>query len=90
MGCSFERQKGISIVNTFQKIISKGRKPNKILVDQSSEFYNKLFNRFFKINDIEMYTTYTGGKSVAAERFIITLKNQIFKHMTAASKKYLL
>ena len=83
-------KKGISIVNAFQKIISKERKPNEILVDQSSEFYNKLFNRFFKINDIEMYTTYNGGKSVVAERFIITLKNQIFKNMTAASKKYLL
>ena len=44
-----------SIVNTFQKIISKGRKPNKIWVDQGGEFYNKLFKRFLKINNIEMY-----------------------------------
>ena len=28
-----EDKKGISIVNTFQKIISEGRKPNKIRVD---------------------------------------------------------
>ena len=34
---------GISIVNAFQKIISKRRKPNKIWVDQGGEFYNKLF-----------------------------------------------
>ena len=27
-------KRGISIVNAFQKIISKGRKPNKIWVDQ--------------------------------------------------------
>ena len=27
-------KKGISIVNAFQKIISKGRKPNKIWADQ--------------------------------------------------------
>ena len=34
-------KKGISIVNTFNKIIKQsGRKPNKIWVDQGSEFYN--------------------------------------------------
>ena len=33
-----------------------------------------------------MYSTFNEGKSVAAERFIRTLKNKIFKHMTAISK----
>ena len=33
-----------------------------------------------------MYSTYNEGKSVVAERFIITLKNKIYKHMTAISK----
>ena len=33
-------KKGTSIVNAFQKIILKERKPNKIWVDQGSEFYN--------------------------------------------------
>ena len=33
-----------------------------------------------------MYSTYNEGKSVVAERFIKTLKNKIFKHMTAISK----
>ena len=32
-----------------------------------------------------MYSTYSEGKSVVAERFIRTLKNKIFKHMTAVS-----
>ena len=76
----------ISIVNAFQKIVSKGRKLNKIWVDQGSEFYNKLFKRFLKINSIEMYSTYNKGKSVVAERLIRTLKKKIFKHMTAVSK----
>ena len=31
-------KKGVSIVNGFQKIISEGRKPNKMWVDQGSEF----------------------------------------------------
>ena len=67
-------------------IDSSNRKLNKIWVDQSGEFYNKLFNRFLKINSIEMYSTYNEGKSVVAERFIRTLKNKIFKHMTAVLK----
>ena len=33
-----------------------------------------------------MYSTYNEGKSLVAERFIRTLKNKIFKHMTAISK----
>ena len=33
-----------------------------------------------------MYSTYNEGKSVVAERFIRSLKNRIFKHMTAISK----
>ena len=79
-------KRGISIVNAFQKIISKRRKPNKIWVDQGGEFYNKIFKRFLKINNIEMYSTYNEGKYVVAERFIRTLKNKILKHMTAVSK----
>ena len=39
-----------------------------------------------KINNIEIYSTYNEGKSVVAERFIRTLKNKIFKHMTAISR----
>ena len=83
---SLKDKKGISIVNAFQKIISEGRKPNKIWVDQGSEFYNNSFKDFLKINNIEMYSTFNEGKSVVAERFIRTLKNKIFKHMAAISK----
>ena len=80
-------KKGTSIVNAFKKIISEGqRKPNKIWVDQGSEFYNKSFKDFLKINNTEMYSTYNEGKSVVAERFISTLKIKIFKHMATVSK----
>ena len=39
-------KRGISIVNAFQKTISKGRKPNKIWNDQGGELYNNSFNFF--------------------------------------------
>ena len=79
-------QRGITIINAFQKIVSKGRKRNIIWVDQSAEFYSTFFKRFLKINNIEMYSTYSEGKSVVAERFIRTLKTKIFKHMAAILK----
>ena len=56
-----EDKRGITIVNAFQKIIPKGRKPKKILVDQRGEFHNNLFKRFLKINSTEMYSTYNEG-----------------------------
>ena len=68
-------KKGTSIAIAFKKVISEGqRKPNKILVDQGSEFYNQSFKDLLKINNIEMYSTYNEWKSAVAEIFIRTLK----------------
>ena len=80
-------KKGISIVNAFNKIIKQSnRKPNKIWVDQGGELYNNVFEKWLSDNDINMYSTYNEGKSVVAERFIRTLKNKLYKHMTATGK----
>ena len=80
-------KKGISIVNAFNKIIKQSnRKPNKIWVDQGNEFYNRNFKKWLSHNDIIMYSTFNEGKSVVAKRFIRTLKNKLYKHMTATGK----
>ena len=80
-------KKGASIVNAFQSILNKSkRKPNKIWTDQGSEFYNTHFKKWLKDIDIIMYSTHNEGKSVIAERFIRTLKNKIYMHMTAVLK----
>ena len=82
-----KNKKGISIVNAFNKIIKQSnRKPNKIWVDQGGEFYNNVFEKWLSDNDINIYSTYNEGKSVVAERFIRTLKNKLYKHMTATGK----
>ena len=68
-------KKGVSIINAFQSILnSSKRKPNKIWVDQGSEFYNNHFKKWLKDNDIEMYSTHNEGNSVVAETFIRTLQ----------------
>ena len=80
-------KKGISIVNAFDQIIKQSeRKPNKIWIDQASEFYNNNFQKWLSDNNIIMYSTYNEGKLVVAERFIRTLKNKLYKHMTATGK----
>ena len=84
---SLKDKKGVSIANAFQGILKdSNRKPNKIWVDKGSEFYNNSFKKWLQDNDIVMYSTHNEGKSVAAERFIRTLKNKIYKHMTSISK----
>ena len=46
-------KKGTRIVKAFQKIISEGRKSNKIWVDQGSEFYNNSFKDFLKVKTLK-------------------------------------
>ena len=80
-------KKGVSIVNASQSILNKSnRRPNKIWVDKGSEFYNRSMKSWLEKNDIEMYSVHNEGKSVAAERFIRTIKSKIYKHMTSISK----
>ena len=82
-----KNKKEASIVYALQSILDKSeRKPNKIWVDQGSEFYNHNFRKWLANNDISMYSTYKEGKSVVSERFIRTLKNKLYKHMTTVSK----
>ena len=75
-------KKCVSVVNAFQKILDDStRKPNKIWVDNGSEFYNNSFSKWLKDNDNEVYSIHNEGKSIVAERYIRTLKNEIHKHM---------
>ena len=62
------------------------RKPNNIWIDQDSESYNNSFKKLLKEKNIEMHSTYNEGNSGLAERFLKTLKNKIYKHITTMSK----
>ena len=80
-------KKGVTIVTAFQSILRQSnRKPNKIWVDEGSEFYNAFFKKWLQDNDIVMYSTNNEGKSAVAERFIRTLKSKIYKYITSISK----
>ena len=62
------------------------KKFSQIWTDQGSEFYNALFKKWLKDNNTETYSIHNEGKFVVTERFIRSLKNKIYKHMTAISK----
>ena len=81
---SLKDKKDVRIVNAFQSISKdSNRKPNKIWVDKVGELYNTFFKNWLQDNDITTYSTHNEEKSVAAESFIRSLKNKIYKHMTS-------
>ena len=41
------------------------------------------FKKRLEDNGVEMHSTHNVGKFVAAEKFIRTIKNNIYRHMTA-------
>ena len=80
-------KRGITITTIFQKILNESnRKPRKIWVDKGSEFDNRSMKSWLEKNSIEMNSRNNEGKSVMAERFIRTLKINIYKYMTSVSK----
>ena len=84
---SLKDKKGITIVNAFQSILNDSkRKLNKTWVDKGSQVCNRSQKSWLQHNNTEMYSTNSEGKSVVAERLMITLKNKIFKHMILLSK----
>ena len=71
------------LINSFQKILdqsnrriakSKEHKPKTIWEDRDSEFYNRPIKSWLEKDDIEMYSTPNGRKSVVAKRFSRNLK----------------
>ena len=63
----------MSFVNAFQKILgSSERKPNKIWVDQASEFYNNHFKKWLKDNTL-VYIQHIMKKSLLLLKDLLEL-----------------
>ena len=75
---------GNTITNAFDNIIEQSnRKPNKLWVDQGSEFFNRVMDKWLKDNHIMRYTTFNEGKAVVVERFNRTIKTRMWKYFSA-------
>ena len=62
------------------KIIFKERKPEKMWVDEDKEFYNEDVK-----DSIKLYSTENEEKSSVVERWIRTMKEQMWKYFSANS-----
>ena len=63
--------------------MASGRKSEKIITDQGTEFFNQHFKALLKDKDIELYNTYNETKASVVERLIRTLKTRMWRYFTA-------
>ena len=77
-------KKAETVLEAMKKIISEsGRSPQKLWVDQGSEFLNKKFQAVFK----NVYHTYSPFHAAPIERFNRTLKDRMWFKMTRHDTK---
>ena len=83
-----KKKSGLSITNGFKRVLSESprggserRKPEKLWVDRSSEFYKKTFKSLLKEYETKLYSTYSDLKAVFIEKFNRTLLHIINKPM---------
>ena len=74
---------GSSLVEAFKIILASGRKSEKIITDQGTEFFKKHFKALLKDEDIELYNMYNETKASVVERLIRTLKTRMRRYFTA-------
>ena len=60
----------------YQYVQSSKRKPNKIQIDQDSEFYNIPSKKWLKENHLEIYLTYNKGRSVEKDSVLTALSKK--------------
>uniref|UniRef100_A0A1I7YXE1 Integrase catalytic domain-containing protein n=1 Tax=Steinernema glaseri TaxID=37863 RepID=A0A1I7YXE1_9BILA len=54
-----------------------------VITDQGTEFYNKTVSTYFKENHVNHYSVFNNLKSAQVERFNRTLKERLYRYMTA-------
>ena len=64
-------------VAALQKMLRKNTKPDRVWVDQGTEFGGE-FKKFCKTREIKIYSTRSETKAAVAERAIRSLKNNIY------------
>ena len=74
---------GLLLVEAFKIILASGCKPEKIITDQGTEFFNKHFKALLKDEDTGLYNTYNETKASVVERLIRTLKTRMWRYITA-------
>ena len=76
-----KKKMGPSLVEAF--ILVSGRKPEKVMTDQGTEFFNGYFKALMKEKEIDLCNTYNETKTSIVERLIRTLKTKMWRSFTA-------
>ena len=75
-----------TVLFAVEAVVSKSKRiPEKVWLDQGSEFYNKQFQAWANDNNIVMYSTHGESKSVVVERWVRSLKDIATKYFTEHS-----
>ena len=67
-----------SLLEAFDSVLSKGRKPEKLRTDKGTEFLNKSFRQYLKKKDIQFCTANNEPKVSVVDRVNLTLLNLNF------------
>ena len=78
-----KKKTGPSLDEAFEFILGSGRKPEIVMTDQGTEFFNRHFKALMKDEDIELYNTYNETKASIVERLIHTLKTKMWRYFPA-------
>jgi hypothetical protein len=71
------------VLEAFKQVITEsGRKPEKIWVDQGTEFYTQQMTRYLAANNIVRYSTFGQHKACMVERLNRTLKTKMWREFT--------
>ena len=76
---------GPEIRRAFETIVEEGRSPQTLQTDKGKEFYNKPFQTWLKQQGIHHFSTHGDAKAAVIERFNRTLKERLYRYMTAAN-----
>lgn len=76
-----KRKTGVDIVSAFQQIFTSDT-PIYLQVDQGTEFYNVIFKRFLRENNVQLFSVYSPQKAALVERFNRTLKSKMYRYFT--------
>lgn len=69
-----------SVCDAFQNLFTtEGRQPKNLQTDFGTEFYNSRFKKLTRKYSINHYSTYSNKKASIVERFIRTLKSNLYK-----------
>ena len=73
----------MGVLSAFTSVISiSKRKPKYIWVDEGTEFYNAVFTKWLKANNVIRYSTYENFHNPIIERFNRTLKTNMWRRFT--------